>query len=570
MVVMTSNIWVHPKTKAYYFRREVPKDIRDAIGKREWKVSLKTKNINEARLRHNAEAQKCEEAFAKARAHLSGNLKIFPSDAPILADRWAKCTMDSWKQDPSLITLFTANVGGSIESAYDFATSEDLEHSLDALILDAIKSTLANEGLPLPSLDDPARTALSFAFREQYRNLCQIALSRVEGNWSVFAPTKHAETALSISASQDTKETTKLSYVYAKWAEDKRLNDGAENRSVNKTTGEYGTAIRRFIELYGDLSVDAITPAHVQEFRESLAKMPARPKGLKGKTVHELIETAELNELPTLSLTTIQKQLKCLATILNFGRQRLGLIEVEPVSASGITKRLSKAAHKQNAKQPKEKGYSFEELRRIFSSPLYTNNWQPKRNNHRNALYWVPLLMAYSGARREEVCQLNVSDIHQDKPTQIWCMLIAPDNIDKITKNDKSRTVPIHDDLLSLGFLDYVNTLDPNGKLFPTLKLHPTDGYGASFGKLWSKYLKDEVKLETQAVPAHGFRHSFKTLCRSVGIKTEIHDWITGHAPPNEGGGYGSVTIDTAARALKEFPSLICKEHLKTMHEKSF
>ena len=557
MVVMTSNIWVHPKTKVYYFRREVPKDIREAIGKREWKVSLKTKNINEARLKHNAEAQKCEEAFAKERAHLSGNLKIFPSDAPILADRWASSIMEDWKQDPSLIKLYTATVGGKLESAYDLYVSEGLTDSLDTTILEAIKSALVNEGLPLPSIDDPARTALSFAFREQYRNLCQIALCRAQGNWSVFAPIEHAETPLSISASQDRKETTKLSYVFDKWAEDKRLNDGTENRSVDKTIGEYGTAIRRFIELYDDLPVDEITRAHVQEFKESLAKIPSRTRGFRGKTVHELIQMAECDALPTLSLSTIQKQLKCLSTILNFGRERLGLIEIEPVSASGITRRLSKAVHKQNAKTPKQKDYSFEEIRRIFSSALYTSNWQPKRHNHRNALYWIPLLMAYSGARREEVCQLNVSDIHKDKKTEIWCMVIAPDNIDKITKHDKSRTVPLHDDLLSLGFLDYVNTLDPKGKLFPTLKLHPTEGYGASFGKLWSKYLKDEVKLETQADPAHGFRHSFKTLCRSVGIQAEVHDWITGHSPANEGGRYGQITLETAKIALDSFPSLL-------------
>lgn len=29
--------------------------------------------------------------------------------------------------------------------------------------------------------------------------------------------------------------------------------------------------------------------------------------------------------------------------------------------------------------------------------------------------------------------------------------------------------------------------------------------------------------------PSHGFRHSFKTMCRQAGIPEEIHDAMTGH-----------------------------------------
>ncbi|MFV3388142.1 DUF6538 domain-containing protein [Pseudomonas sp. NY15364] len=58
--------WKHPQNGIFYFRREVPKDIRRVIGKREWKVSLKTRHLPEARLRFIGEAQRCEEAFTVA------------------------------------------------------------------------------------------------------------------------------------------------------------------------------------------------------------------------------------------------------------------------------------------------------------------------------------------------------------------------------------------------------------------------------------------------------------------------------------------------------------------------
>lgn len=42
-------------------------------------------------------------------------------------------------------------------------------------------------------------------------------------------------------------------------------------------------------------------------------------------------------------------------------------------------------------------------------------------------------------------------------------------------------------------------------------------------------YLREVAELETPVSPSHGFRHSFKTMCRETGIPEEIHDAITGH-----------------------------------------
>ncbi len=41
----------HPKTGIYYFRRQVPADIKHIIKKSEWKKSLATKELSEARPR---------------------------------------------------------------------------------------------------------------------------------------------------------------------------------------------------------------------------------------------------------------------------------------------------------------------------------------------------------------------------------------------------------------------------------------------------------------------------------------------------------------------------------------
>ena len=55
-----------PKSGTYYFRRGVPAAIRDALGKREWKESLVTKDVVEAKGLAHAVALRVEAEFARA------------------------------------------------------------------------------------------------------------------------------------------------------------------------------------------------------------------------------------------------------------------------------------------------------------------------------------------------------------------------------------------------------------------------------------------------------------------------------------------------------------------------
>ena len=63
--------------------------------------------------------------------------------------------------------------------------------------------------------------------------------------------------------------------------------------------------------------------------------------------------------------------------------------------------------------------------------------------------YWVTLLSAYSGARLNEICQLNVDDI--SKTDGIWPTNSNGDSADKSTNTkSENRVIPLHPKLLSL------------------------------------------------------------------------------------------------------------------------
>jgi integrase len=238
----------------------------------------------------------------------------------------------------------------------------------------------------------------------------------------------------------------------------------------------------------------------------------------------------------------------------------MGEADENPVIAGGACKAAARAANNRVVANRQKKDYSQEELQLIFSSPIYTHaKWASPRANFGAAWYWMPLLMYYTGARREELAQLAAKDVLSSKEDGWHLSILALDDDDDAGRSVKTagsrRFIPIHPDLIELGFLRYATALE-SGQLFPLLKQNPDGYYGANFGKRWASYLRDTVGLRTRASPSHGFRHTFKTLCRQVGIAEDVSDAITGHAGGNSvARDYGGMPLSRMAEEIKRFPS---------------
>lgn len=542
-----------PKTGTYYYRKVIPVPLRTLVGRgSEWKVSLGTKSLAEARAPFTAEAARCEAAIAIARASLKGESLLHPSDAPKLAERWMVAELAAWERDEHLIRHFLADVGGERASLLDVTEDSDVE----PMVTNAMRQTLAAAGHPVPPASSAAYRALQREFYGALRTLCGLALDRHRGDWRTAPPLSAASLPLSqeVAAQNSRQRGRTLSEAFTAWAESKQ-QDHAGLGDISKTIAEYRDSMQRLVCVIGDVPAAQISKATIHNFRMALGQLP-KGRWKPGLTVEALRAQVEQSGAPTMQLPTIRKKLAALSTVFKFARDRLVIIDEDPVASSGVLRDLRTAMNRGALHQEtQEKGYSRTELATIFSSPLFRKSWSPQRADYGEALYWLPLLMAYTGARREEVAQLLVSDVEQDELSGVWCIAIRPGEGKTVKTASSRRRVPLHDDLLTLGFLDYQTSVAANGRLFPKLKPHK-DGLGHAIGKTWDKYVQEVVQLQTSAKPAHGFRHAFKTLCREVGIPKEVHDWMTGHAASNVGDTYGSAPISRMAEELKKFPSI--------------
>ncbi|XHS79802.1 hypothetical protein ACFJGW_07430 [Burkholderiaceae bacterium UC74_6] len=272
---------------------------------------------------------------------------------------------------------------------------------------------------------------------------------------------------------------------------------------MRKTIDTFRSTLERFIELMGDLDIREISRETVGRFRAELAQLPSKGEGTRKLTALQLIAKADAEGLPRLSEPTIRNHLRALSAVLSHG-VRLQWLDENVVIAGGVGRAAAKAATRRVATSRRRKDYTKKELRTIFGSRVFSEaGWLPERADFGMAWYWLPLLLFYTGARREELAQLNVSDVRKSEDG-VWYLniLAAEDEEDgeRGVKTESSRRlIPLHPDLLARGFLAYVESLPSGGQLFPGLKPNPRGYYGANFGRHWSAYLRDVVKLDSPA-----------------------------------------------------------------------
>lgn len=202
----------------------------------------------------------------------------------------------------------------------------------------------------------------------------------------------------------------------------------------------------------------------------------------------------------------------------------------------------------------KKRGYTLEELQLIFDSPVFTKGERPAKGKG-SAAFWMPLIMLYTGARREEVARLRTASIVTIEGFHAIKFEEVDDETFKTTGS--TRTVPVHEELINLGFIDYVGkcSVEKQELLFPLLKKNKLDHYAGKWGDWWRGYIRNDLKVtDPRIMPAHSFRHGFITECRRTAMRTDFERALVGHTDhghkKDAHDDYGDIPFKTLKYAL--------------------
>jgi integrase len=307
------------------------------------------------------------------------------------------------------------------------------------------------------------------------------------------------------------------------------------------TVHEYKRAVELFIQMHGDLPVAEIKRAHAREFREALQMVPSVRAGkLKEAPLPGLAAWGRKHpEARKVSAGTVNKQLGAVQAIAGWAHHNGVVPEDLP---------WSDPFHKMRVEEEQSERAPFvpSELQTIFKAPLFTEQETPEGAKGAAGV-WLPLLALFSGARQAELAGLRVSDVHDDVSTGTslpLLFIVAERKAGKKLKTKSSeRVVPVHPQLVRLGFLKYVEQRKREGEkawLFPTVA---PDRPGAlrAWSKWFGRYLRNTVGIADTAKVFHSFRHGFKDAARAAGVSQEVHDALTGHSHVSTvSGGYGA------------------------------
>jgi integrase len=186
--------------------------------------------------------------------------------------------------------------------------------------------------------------------------------------------------------------------------------------------------------------------------------------------------------------------------------------------------------------------FTDDELNAIFYAPLYLgceddekNYARPGTQHPRRGRFWVPLLGLFQGLRCNEACQLYAEDIKEE--TGIPCIQVR-EGLDDTRKSDKRvknraswRTIPIHPELLRIGFLEFARARQASGpaqRLFPELHAAKNTGrYSHIFSKWFGRYLVSACGHKPKAT-FHSFRHHFRTALMNARVSKELSEALGG------------------------------------------
>jgi integrase len=474
------------------------------VGRDVIKMSLRTKDPAEAKVRHAKKLQALEDEWSYHRAEVQ--------------------TL-SYKQVVALTKqrydFFADRFGDNPPSTA--STQNELEMRIgvdqDITRLEVWYGRAADRILKAHSIqvDAPTRKAL---LREIHRTDIQ-ALELIERNADGdFSPDPKANRfpawALPAAPPEAAPSAVSLTQLCGLWEREHLANNGAA-----KTIPDFRQKLASLITFLKHEDANKVTQRDISNWCDFLK----HDKKLAGKTIRD-------------------KYLAAVRIIMRVGINKQH-IRTDP------TKDIVVKVTKPQKLRPK--GYTDAEALSILHQARqpFPSDGRVASGNKR-VIRWLPWICAFTGARGGEVAQLRKEDlIEQDG---ILCIRITP--LAGSVKTSNYRLVPVHPQLIEEGLTEFIRE-SPAGHLFFELgKTDDPQTKAASAYKEVGKWIRKTVGNTADIQPNHAWRHRFKTISRDCGIGSEYSEAIMGHEDGKASTSYGEISPKALYREIIKLPHI--------------
>lgn len=519
----------------YYLNMRVPKDLLPLFPKSGFvRKSLGTSDYREAVSSVRFEAYKLDAEFAAKRREMQ-NAKSASTPPPKLSDL-------SDREVHDIVCRFFVGLEKNseewCEDARDFS-EEQRADLLDNLRIDEsayvgagahylpddgskdLENFLKREGIDCPQ-DSPAFRKLRPLFRRARVENLGRAIDRVE-----FKTVREREQYFRGMGAHSPIEPVRTAITLGELLQrHRKMLVDTQRADVTRRTYEIPARVLR--EVLGEgTRLDAITKDKIEGLFELLKRAPSNvTKRFPGLTIQQAIEVADKRgEEGRLSQKSLENYYTNVSAIFAFAEEK------ELMKGNPAKDKYLRAAIASGAKKTRKVLFTLEELNRLFRAPLYTGCVDdeagyatPGSYRTRRGRFWLALLSLFHGLRCNEAAQLYTEDVSEADGIpyfEIREERADGSKCDKRLKTEQSkRRVPIHPELVRIGFLDFVaerrrDTTHP--RLFPDLPLGATGYFSNPFSKFFARFRKATLGKECKAT-FHSLRHHFRDALTEAGV----------------------------------------------------
>ncbi|MEW9853903.1 DUF6538 domain-containing protein [Novosphingobium sp. M1R2S20] len=561
-----------PRTGIYYFRKVIPEKLRPVFGKREFKVSLETRSLAEARQKMAEPAMRYAQLAEEAAIFATGG---WSEAGRHLVEAWLadKERPDQWLREClARITAFhramnSTDRGTLVPPAYAF---EAVEKAPDDDELLRVRASHTRARMNWPMRLGVLKTIPTEAFGWIVEQVAIHSGKEIRSDGPLFGEVASAfRHRLLVTALEETTPRPRSGSPLPSLIviEGGRSQDEAIGTATRRDPGfqvgltiseafdawksytkgrprkpqlvqEWDLAIRRFVSMYGDIDMGEIRPQMVRDFREKLLEIPGRTKkSIKALPLEEQAAIAAKEGLDTLSPATVNKSLSALRSVTEHVVDKMSKVPLEFNAA--------KQAKFVELDDSEEKRLPFDEgdMEAIFRNLAITD----RTGISEETLFWIVLLAPFTGCRLEELGTLRPLNVRSEQG--IWFIAIERDRAqvraeqgqeEKGRKNQNAeRDIPLHPILHRAGFLEYFQRRRDEGAewLFPDLKPNKYGKRTYRVSRLFAQYLEGLGITDDEKV-FHSFRHSIRRILRGRAPE-EMVDLICGHSDGKVGRRYG-------------------------------
>lgn len=318
----------------------------------------------------------------------------------------------------------------------------------------------------------------------------------------------------------------------------------ADSRWDDKLCRQATSTVALFELLTGAKPFAAYTQEDLATFRRKLRLLPKRYDMSSAKSRAIVLAAAE--ERPTglepaelgLAAPTINRHITALRVLHRWAG--VSGIAAPMWSFENLHIGVSKKKRDRRQRPPT----SLEDLEKLFALPIFTGCRRHRGGTGQavlrsrftrgpaivhDAFYWVPLLIYYTGARREEICKLRPADFQEVDGVPF--IQIDETETGRVKNDGSVRAIPLHRELIRLGLLGYVEQCRARGcdVLFPELRpTNRTQKFGDVFYKRAWVNIRAKGGLSAKA-DIHGTRHRFSTALKDQKVESELRSDLMGH-----------------------------------------